>query len=221
MVRPLPIALAVMIAPDPAACAAGGRWHGFANTVVDLHRGGAARRAGLAGRRLRLAARRGAAGLRRRPGDGRDAGARAGAGRQPRRPDIYHIVFDRYGSEETLTRHFGIAEPIGAFLEANGFYVARDSFSNYLSTGHSVASTLHMDYLDELAADPRVSGNNWHPLFAMLDDNRVARFLRGRGYEHAPVRVVVDRHLPQPQRRRQPAVRVQRVQHDLPAADDR
>ena len=39
-----------------------------------------------------------------------------------------------------------------------------------------------MDYLDDLVADPRVTGQNWHPLFAMLDDNRVGRFLRGQGY---------------------------------------
>jgi hypothetical protein len=53
-------------------------------------------------------------------------------------PDIYHIVFDRYGSEETLARHFGIRDPIGAWLEARGFYVARESFSNYMSTGPSL-----------------------------------------------------------------------------------
>ena len=104
--------------------------------------------------------------------------------REDHTPDIYHFVFDRYGSENTLKRHFGSeAPPIGDFLEARGFYVAHRSFSNYLSTGHSLASTFHMDYLSELAADPRVSGNNWHPIFRMLDDNRVGHFLRGRGYE--------------------------------------
>ena len=53
-----------------------------------------------------------------------------------------------------------------------------------MSTGPSLASTFHMDYLDALAADPRVKGSNWHPIFRMLDDNRVGRFLRARGYEH-------------------------------------
>ena len=104
--------------------------------------------------------------------------------RAERPPDIYHFVFDRYGSEETLVRHYGIREPIGGFLESRGFYVARDSYSNYLSTGHSLASTFSMDYLDALADDPRVFANDWHPIFEMLDDNRVGRFLRGRGYEH-------------------------------------
>jgi hypothetical protein len=109
--------------------------------------------------------------------------AQAGGGADGVQPDIYHFVFDRYGSEETLQQHYGIREPIGGFLESHGFYVARDSFANYVSTGHSLASTFDMDYLTELAADPRVFGSNWHPLFAMIEDNRVGRFLRGRGYE--------------------------------------
>jgi Sulfatase len=105
------------------------------------------------------------------------------AGGAERPPDIFHFVFDRYGSEETLARHYGIDEPIGEFLESRGFYVARDSFSNYIKTGHSLASTFYMDYLTFLQEDPRVEAANWHPIFDMLDDHRVGRFLRARGYE--------------------------------------
>ena len=98
-----------------------------------------------------------------------------------RPPDIYHFVFDRYGSDDTL-RGYGADASIEDFLEAQGFSVARESHSNYLKTGHSLASTFHMDYLDLLANDPRVTGANWHPIFAMLDDHRVGRFLSARGY---------------------------------------
>ena len=38
---------------------------------------------------------------------------------------------------------------------SRGFYVATDSHSNYLKTGHSLASTFYMDYLDFLSTDPR------------------------------------------------------------------
>lgn len=99
-----------------------------------------------------------------------------------RPPDIYHFVFDRYGSAETLERQFGVTERIGDFLEARGFYVADESHSNYLKTGHSLASTFHMDYLGFLAEDPRVPSDSWHPIFRMLDDHRVGRFLKSRGY---------------------------------------
>jgi hypothetical protein len=99
-----------------------------------------------------------------------------------RPPDIYHFVFDRYGSADTLESQYGVTEGIGGFLEARGFYVATDSYSNYLRTGHSLASTFYMDYLDFLAEDPRVPPSSWHPIFRMLDDHRVGRFLKSRGY---------------------------------------
>ena len=109
------------------------------------------------------------------------AAAAAGSG-GARPPDIYHFVFDRYGSTETLERRYGLTNRIGDFLEARGFYVANESHSNYLRTGHSLASTFHMDYLDFLSGDPRVAPRSWHPIFRMLDDHRAGRFLKARGY---------------------------------------
>ena len=184
MIRPLPFALVVMVGLTIALRGAR-RWHAPAHTVLASiavavlavpvwhtaayeWRNGAARRAYDPDRAMAEMPQL--------------ARAEAAAAAAP--PDIYHFVFDRYGSEETLARHFGVRDPIGAWLESRGFYVARDSFSNYMSTGPSLASTFHMDYLDALAADPRVKGSNWHPIFRMLDDNRVGRFLRARGYEH-------------------------------------
>ncbi|WP_265516731.1 sulfatase-like hydrolase/transferase [Nitratireductor luteus] len=99
------------------------------------------------------------------------------------RPDIYHFIFDRYASEGILKRHYNFDNrAIGRFLEDRGFYVARLSNSNYQKTGHSLASTFYMDYLD-LLADAQIEGGNWRPIYAMLDDHRVGRFLKSRGYE--------------------------------------
>lgn len=101
-----------------------------------------------------------------------------------RPPDIYHFVFDRYPSENILARHYGMDNTaIGWFLENRGFYVARASNSNYQKTAHSLASTFYLDYLDFLGGDERIQGGNWHPIYEMLDDSRVARFLKSRGYE--------------------------------------
>jgi hypothetical protein len=111
------------------------------------------------------------------------AGPEARGAGAPRPPDIYHFVFDRYASEDTLARAYGVEAPIYGFLEARGFYVARDSRSNYNRTAHSLASTFYMDYLDFLSEDPRVDQASWRPLYRMLDDHRVARFLQARGYE--------------------------------------
>jgi hypothetical protein len=182
MVRPLPFALAAMVALTLALRRGGRRWHAASNTVAISiamallvlpvwkvlafeWRNGPARQAYDAGRAMAAMPEL----------------AKAGGGAAT--PDIYHFVFDRYGSEDTLRKLGSKAAPVGDFLEERGFYVARDSFSNYLSTGHSLASTFHMDYLTELAAGPLGSGNDWHPIFRMLDDNRVGRVLRSRGYE--------------------------------------
>lgn len=99
-------------------------------------------------------------------------------------PDIYHFIFDRYTSEPVLKRHYELDNSaIGRFLEARGFHVARNSNSNYQKTGHSLASTFYMDYLDLLADNHRLSPYGWHPIYKMLEDHRVARFLKNRGYE--------------------------------------
>jgi hypothetical protein len=99
-------------------------------------------------------------------------------------PDIYHFVFDRYASEDILSRHYDLDNrAIGQFLEERGFYLARASNSNYQKTGHSLASTFYMDYLDLFVDDPRLAPNNWHPVYRMLEDHRVARFLKTRGYD--------------------------------------
>jgi hypothetical protein len=99
-----------------------------------------------------------------------------------RPPDIYHFVFDRLASDEVLARHFGVEPGIGRFLGERGFYVAEASHSNYPMTGHSLGSMFYMDYLG-LLADPRVAGDNWQPVYEMVSDHRVARFLRARGYD--------------------------------------
>jgi len=99
-------------------------------------------------------------------------------------PDIYYVIFDRYGSQATLAEHFGFDNgDLVAFLEAQGFYVASESHANYLKTAHSLASTFHMGYLDFLGKDPRSKINDWHPIFDMLRDHRVGRFLKSNGYD--------------------------------------
>lgn len=110
--------------------------------------------------------------------------AASGAAASVRPPDIYYFIFDRYGREDILERDFGIDNSaMGRFLEERGFFLARDSNSNYLKTGHSLASTFYMDYLGFLGEDPRAKGANWHPIYEMLRDHRVARFLKARGYD--------------------------------------
>jgi hypothetical protein len=100
-------------------------------------------------------------------------------------PDIYYLMFDRYASQRTLAQHYGYDDSdLVSFLEDNGFYVAAESTSNYFRTAYSVASAFHLDYLNFLAEDERIAPSNWRPIYRMLHDHRVARFLKSRGYEY-------------------------------------
>lgn len=64
-------------------------------------------------------------------------------------PDVYFIVLDAYGREDTLRDYFGYDNrPFIAHLEKLGFFMARCSQSNYSVTEFSLASALNMDYLE-------------------------------------------------------------------------
>jgi hypothetical protein len=97
--------------------------------------------------------------------------------------DIYFIILDRYGSEHVLRTYEGVADPLlYRRLPELGFTVTSDSLANYPHTIHSVAATLNLSYLDELAAAQGPSGRSTLPLAALIEDNAVGRYLRSRGY---------------------------------------
>jgi hypothetical protein len=120
-----------------------------------------------------------------------EAVGRADAALSPEhRPDIYYIVPDRYGSEATLRSVYDFDN--GNFydaLEERGFYVARDSYANYIKTPHSLLSTLSMEYLDEaqLKAEAN-SGEDREPLHRRLrGEMPVPHTLQELGYRHLQV----------------------------------
>jgi hypothetical protein len=101
---------------------------------------------------------------------------------------VLYVIFDRYGSQPVLADYYGFDNgDLVGFLKEKGFYVASNSRSNYLMTAPSVASTFHLDYIDFLARDSRSKMNHWHPIYDMLRDHRVGRFLKSRGYKFAQV----------------------------------
>jgi len=64
------------------------------------------------------------------------------------KPDIYFIVFDAYSSSRCLKRNFGFDNSlVDSFLEKEGFFVSRESKSNYALTPLSIASTFNLNYL--------------------------------------------------------------------------
>ena len=98
------------------------------------------------------------------------------------RPDIYYMVFDRYGSDET-TRAYGLDNDVDEYLESRGFYVARESRSNYIKTVLSLGSTLNLEYLDDIARG-REEASSLIPLYEHIAHHRVGAFLRSQGYSY-------------------------------------
>ncbi len=102
--------------------------------------------------------------------------------------DIYYLIFDRYASADTLRGVYDFDNSTFlSELEHQGFYVAANSASNYQRTAHSLASSLSLDYLDRLTQVVGSESSSWLPVYAMLQDHAVGRFLKQRGYRFVQV----------------------------------
>ena len=125
--------------------------------------------------------------LRSRPAEVGDPGIAAAPRTAPDR-DIYYLVFDRYGGERALRGSFRFDNSTFVEgLEKRGFYVADRSSGNYPRTLHSLASSLNMDHLLELARRVGEDSGDGGPLREILADHRVGRFLKEAGYRYIQV----------------------------------
>ncbi|PIX81569.1 MAG: hypothetical protein COZ34_02610 [Candidatus Pacebacteria bacterium CG_4_10_14_3_um_filter_34_15] len=101
------------------------------------------------------------------------------------RPDIYYVIFDRYGREDILQEYFNFdnnAELVS--LENKGFWVGKDSIANYPNTYLSLSSSLNMDYLYSLENLIGKNHKDRNVVYEnLIQDNLVARFLKQNGYE--------------------------------------
>ena len=97
-----------------------------------------------------------------------------------RLPDVYFLVLDAYGRSDVLREMYGFDN--SAFLgrlEEKGFVVARSSTANYCQTALSLAATLNLRYLDDLAGN---RSSNRLLLKRLIGDNAVFRAFRSQGY---------------------------------------
>ena len=99
------------------------------------------------------------------------------------RPDIYYIIVDGYGRQDTLEKyyHFDNSAFVG-YLEKKGFYVAKASTSNYRKTVLSLTSSLNMAYLQDLFPGLDPKSQDLTPLLEMLQHSAVRQLLAQRGY---------------------------------------
>lgn len=99
-------------------------------------------------------------------------------------PDIYYIILDQYAREDVLSQKYGY-DNSGFIdeLERLGFYVAKESTSNYHSTLLSISSSLNMDYIDWLQNIYGVDTNSNEPFGELISKNQAFMILRESGYQ--------------------------------------
>jgi hypothetical protein len=97
--------------------------------------------------------------------------------------DVYYILVEDYGSRHTVLETLGLPDT-GQFdwLRDAGFHVLPETRSNYGRTPLSVASSLNMAYLDELAARLGPDWRDYALLAELVRSPAAARFLQDRGY---------------------------------------
>jgi len=102
----------------------------------------------------------------------------------PHTPDIYYIVLDAYGREDILEEFYAYDNSTFTNqLKDFGFYVARDSRSNYSNTNSSLASSLNMTYLDQGLDLPSDDLHCARYLAQVTASSRVITILRELGYQ--------------------------------------
>ncbi len=99
-------------------------------------------------------------------------------------PDIYYIILDEYAAASTLKEFYNYDnQPFLEHLTHKGFYLASKSRSNYVSTYLSLASSLNMEYVNYLSDQLGDKSRDLTPLFLMIKNSKVMRFLTSRGYK--------------------------------------
>jgi hypothetical protein len=98
-------------------------------------------------------------------------------------PDLYYIILDGYARGDVLAERYGLDNaPLLDDLRARGFYVADRARANYMQTALSLASSLSLELLDDLAQRVGPDSGDRRPLLARIQRSHLARFLAGRGY---------------------------------------
>ena len=99
-------------------------------------------------------------------------------------PDIYYIVLDEYAPLRTLDTFYNYDNSnFVKFLQERGFYVAKNSHSNYAETFLAMASTLNMKYVNYLSDTVGKESLDQRIPYQMISNNLVMKNLKSVGYE--------------------------------------
>jgi len=101
-------------------------------------------------------------------------------------PDIYYLIFDRYGNNHILKKYLDYDnKQFLSFLEEKNFYIADRSYANYPFTFLSLSSSLNMEYLDYLYDIFGRNNMDQAALYSvLLENNNTISFLKKSGYRY-------------------------------------
>jgi hypothetical protein len=98
-------------------------------------------------------------------------------------PDIYYIILDGYARADILENLYQYYnDEFLDYLTHKGFYIAERSRANYAQTYLSLASSLNLVYINDVAQKLGLESSNTKRLIGMIKENEVANFLKKRGY---------------------------------------
>lgn len=94
-------------------------------------------------------------------------------------PDIYYLILDGYGRADVLEDLYGLDnQPFIKYLQRKGFYVASESYTNYIQTIFSIPSSLNFNFIDPPGES--VSGQVYFS--GLMRDNDIMAALKKCGY---------------------------------------
>ncbi len=104
-------------------------------------------------------------------------------------PDIYYIILDAYSRSDILKVLYGFDNSdFLNFLDDHGFILPEDNHSNYPMTVYSIASTLNMQYINNLMPELESWHFGWR-VAPLVKDSQVRRMLEGAGYTSVSIHV--------------------------------
>lgn len=103
-------------------------------------------------------------------------------------PDIYFFILDGYARQDVLKKHYSFDNtPFLKSLEDMNFYNAKNSLSNYYKTFLSLSSSLNMQPINNLTKIYGKEGRGRRFPFKMIRYNKVANYLKKKGYNYIHV----------------------------------
>jgi hypothetical protein len=100
-------------------------------------------------------------------------------------PDVYYIITDGYARLDTFKELYKFDNsPFIKELEKRGFYIPVQSYSNYAMTFLSLASSLSLNYINDIITDLGPTRKTRQPFYDIIRAPKVAEIFQAKGYRY-------------------------------------